>query len=348
MIPTTPQKTRRLIIGAVAAMLLAGAGVAAPSTDPAVAAARDAISQQAMSALVKDLSAPAYDGRLPGTPGDSASRDYLVRLFRSIGLKPAGTQGYLLPFTTTITQPDGEDTPANPALGQVVKTSNIIGIIPGNDPVLAHEVILVSGHRDHLGHRPDHVQYPGANDDLSGVAATVELARAFARIRHLNKRTLMFVAFGAEEQEQMGSTYQASHPLPVTPNRNIVLMLSIDMIGRDFDAWSGFSQRRMDRFADRWFAEVYNGTDSHKDAYSFEYPDESDGSDTPVTYDYDAGAFAAHGINTRVIGLATDPNYHSPADTWGHMHFDPMLPVTRTIFDFVWQVDQDPSAHAGE
>lgn len=225
-------KIMRLLVCVTCVVFFAGASTAAPSTDPEVAAARSAISLQRMSKLVRDLSAPAYDGRLPGSPGDTASRDYLVALFRATGLQPAGSKGYLLPFSTTITQPDGEDNPANPLLGKTVKTSNIIGVIPGNDPVLAKEVIIVSGHRDHLGHTPENVQYPGANDDLTGIAATVELARAFAAIQHKNKRTLMFVAFGAEEQDRMGSTFQVAHPVRLAPNRNIVLMMSIDMIGR--------------------------------------------------------------------------------------------------------------------
>jgi hypothetical protein len=329
-----------LLAVSASAIFAVSACNAAPAKDPAVTAAQNEISTQRMSALIKDLTNPSYDGRLPGTRGDETSRDYIVALFKTIGLQPAGTQGYLQPFSTTITQPDGEGAAKNPLAGTLANTSNIIGIIPGNDPVLSKEVIIISGHRDHLGHTPGGIQYPGANDDLSGIAATIELARAFATLKSKNKRTLMFVAYGAEEQEYMGSMYQVAHPIPAAVNENIVLMITIDMIGRGFDAWSSFSQAQMDRYANTWFKEVHNHTATHEDAYSFEFPNDS--SDT--TFDFDAGAFAQENINTRVIGLADVPNYHRTTDTWKNMHFEPMLPVTKTIFDFLWLVDQDPVA----
>ena len=311
--------------------------------DPDVIAARDSISQKRMSDFVKELSQPKYDGRLPGQPGDSMSRDWIVGEFEEIGLVRAGTNGYLQPFTIKITQPDGKSngTPRNPQIGLKAETANIIGIIPGNDATLSKEVIIISGHRDHLGHNPGGVQYPGANDDLSGVASAIELAHAFSELKTRNKRTLMFVAYGAEEQVDMGSMYHADHPVPVAPNKNIVLMITIDMIGRGYDKWSNFSQSEMDQYSSRWYKDVYNGSFKDRDAYSHEYPKENG-----RTFDYDAGPFARIGINTRVIGLANGiANYHKTTDTWDKVHFEPMTNVTRTIFDFIWKVDQDPRVH---
>lgn len=327
---------------AVVLVCMSGAAGAAASADPDVIAARDAISEKRMSDFVRELARPEYDGRLAGTPGDTLSRDWILEEFEGIGLQPAGTQGYLQPFVSKITQPDGKSngTPRNPLYGMKAPTSNLIGILPGNDPRLSKEVVIVSGHRDHLGHNPDGVQYPGANDDLSGVASTVELARAFARLKQKNKRTLMFVAYGAEEQHDMGSMYHVDHPVPAAPNKNIVLMITIDMIGRGYDAWGGFSQAQMDAYSSRWYKDVYNASDRDRDAYSHEYPKRN-----TSTFDYDAGPFGKVGIPNRVIGLATVANYHKTTDTWEKVHFDPMVNVTRTIFDFIWQVDQDPRVH---
>lgn len=334
----------RAIAVLAAATGMASPSHAAPPTAAKLEAARNLISQKNISYMVKELSSPAYDGRLPGTAGDAASRDYIIGLFKSLKLKPAGTAGYLLPFTTTITQPDGEDGPANPQLGITAQTSNIIGVLPGNDPLLRKEVILISGHRDHLGHTPKGVPYAGANDDASGVAAMVELARAFSKLNTNNKRTIMFVAFGAEEQAYMGSMYQAANPVPAVPNENIVLVISIDMIGLGFDAWTSFSQAKKNRFAETWFQEVYNGSTTHKDAYSFEYPSNSDGSDPGDSFDYDVGPFAALGVSNRMIGIADVPHYHTTKDTWKTVNFAATEPLTRTIFDFLWKVDQDPVA----
>lgn len=331
---------------AVASLLVVGTCAAADRVvpDPDVIAARDAISEQRMSAFVRELAKPEYDGRLAGTPGDTLARDWIVDEFEGIGLQPAGTDGYLQPFVSKITQPDGKSngTPRNPLFGMTAPTSNIIGILPGNDPRLSKEVVIVSGHRDHLGHNPDGVHYPGANDDLSGVAATVELARAFAKLKDRNKRTLMFVAYSAEEQHDMGSMHHVDHPLPAAPNKNIVLMITIDMIGRGYDPWARFTQAQMDAYSNRWYKDVYNGSDRDHDAYSHEYRKRNTN-----TFDYDAGPFGKVGINNRVIGLAEGiANYHKTTDTWEKVHFEPMVSVTRTIFDFIWKVDQDPRVHA--
>ena len=70
-----------------------------------------------------------------------------------------------------------------------------------------------------------------------------------------NKRTLMFVAYGAEEQDEMGSMHHVANPLPGYPNKNIVLMITIDMIGLGFDKWNNFSPAQLNAYADRWYAE---------------------------------------------------------------------------------------------
>lgn len=327
-----------------AGLCSAGSAFAGQVAKEAYENARSSISQTRMSDLVKELALPKYGGRLPGSQGDVLSRDWLLAEYQDIGLLPAGEQGYLQHFSTTITEPDGADadTPRNPEFGKLVRSSNILGVIPGNDPLLKHEVIIVSAHRDHLGHTPDGIHYPGANDDLSGVAATLEIARAFVKLNGLNKRTLLFAAYGAEEQGDMGSTYHAAHPVPYASHKNVVLMISIDMVGRGFEDWTRFSSKTLNGISQRWFKETYNGKTDEADVYSHKYPVTSGSS-----FSYDAGAFAQLGVSTRVIGLADGiEHYHQTTDTWENVQFEPALVVTKTIFDFVWKVDQDPKVRA--
>lgn len=334
------------ILGHSMLCLLTASLLASPQADAGEVAAgkKPVVSIRRMSDLVKELASPKYAGRLPGTAGDRLSLNVIVNEFKAIGLVPAGTDGYLQPFTTTIVEPDGEShgNPENPLLGERMATSNVIGIIPGNDPDLSDEVIIISAHRDHLGQTPDDIHYPGANDDLSGLAATLELARMFMQHKGENKRTLMFVAYGAEEQHEMGSMYHVAHPLPNFPNENIVLMISIDMIGLGYDKWSSFTPAQLNRYASTWYEEVYNGVNDDSDDYSHEYPPEKSG-----TFSYDAGPFGKIGINNRVFGKAEGiPHYHKTTDSWENVHFGPAAIVTRTIFDFLCKVDQDPRAHA--
>lgn len=109
-------------------------------------------------------------------------------------------------------------------------TANVVGLLEGSDPKLKHETVLLTAHYDHLGLRGDKV-LPGADDNASGTAALLELARAFASHPQRRKRTLLFIAFGAEEAGLLGSYYYTAHPL--RPLRSTRAVINLDMIGRD-------------------------------------------------------------------------------------------------------------------
>jgi aminopeptidase YwaD len=108
-----------------------------------------------------------------------------------------------------------------------VRTANVVGILPGTDPRVADEAIVVGAHYDHLGH--DGVLYAGADDNASGTAAVVALARNFAAAGGA-PRTLVFVLFAAEELGLLGSAeYVRSPPIPL---ERTVAMVNFDMVGR--------------------------------------------------------------------------------------------------------------------
>ena len=104
---------------------------------------------------------------------------------------------------------------------------NVVGLLPGTDPRLREETILVTSHYDHLGVQNGKV-YPGANDNGSGTVAMVEVARLLAGARLA--RSVLFVSFGSEEQLMLGSYHYVAHPLrPLATTRAV---LNLDMIGR--------------------------------------------------------------------------------------------------------------------
>ncbi|MBX2920970.1 MAG: M20/M25/M40 family metallo-hydrolase [Chitinophagaceae bacterium] len=120
-----------------------------------------------------------------------------------------------------------------------IPAANIVGMIEGTDPVLKNEYILLGAHYDHLGYggygtgslKPDTTAiHNGADDNASGTSALLEIAGALARDRNKLKRSVMVVAFAAEEEGLLGSQYFADH-LPVAIN-SIKLMLNMDMLGR--------------------------------------------------------------------------------------------------------------------
>lgn len=109
---------------------------------------------------------------------------------------------------------------------------NVVGVIPGTDPVLRNEYVLYSSHQDHDGVRyvinGDSV-WAGADDNGTVSVALLAIARAF--VKQPGKRSILFVYHGAEERGLLGSRYHAANP--VVPFNSIVAVLNGDMIGRN-------------------------------------------------------------------------------------------------------------------
>jgi hypothetical protein len=107
---------------------------------------------------------------------------------------------------------------------------NVVGLLEGSDPTLRAETVIFSGHFDHDGSGPLGILH-GADDNGSGTAGVVELARAFALNRVKPKRSLVFIVFAAEERGLLGAYYYVSHPLrPLATTR---AEINFDMIGRN-------------------------------------------------------------------------------------------------------------------
>jgi hypothetical protein len=114
---------------------------------------------------------------------------------------------------------------------------NVVGIIEGSDPKLKNEAIVIGAHYDHLGRggegslaSRDAEVHHGADDNASGVAGMLELARIFSKERERPRRTIIFIAFSGEEEGLLGSSFYVNHPLrPLAQN---VAMINLDMIGR--------------------------------------------------------------------------------------------------------------------
>ncbi|GBC77283.1 Aminopeptidase YwaD [bacterium HR08] len=118
------------------------------------------------------------------------------------------------------------------------QTANVVGLLEGNDPVLKDEVIIIGAHYDHLGLGGEHSLAPdqvgavhnGADDNASGVAGLLELAQALAAVRSSLRRSILFIAFSAEELGLLGSHHYVKHP--ILPLERTIAMLNFDMIGR--------------------------------------------------------------------------------------------------------------------
>ena len=110
-----------------------------------------------------------------------------------------------------------------------VRTENLIGYIPGSDSLLKNQYIIIGAHLDHVGSQGGQIFFPGANDNASGSAAVLEIAKTFVKNNIKPKRSLIFILFASEEQGLMGSEFCADH-LPV-PVDSVIAMINMDCIG---------------------------------------------------------------------------------------------------------------------
>ncbi len=121
---------------------------------------------------------------------------------------------------------------------KAVVARNVVGRLPGTDPALAHEIVVVGAHYDHVGRggqgsldpRAGGEIHNGADDNASGTAGMLELAQAFCQSGQRPRRTILFMGFSGEERGLLGSEHFVTHA-PV-PMKDVVAMVNLDMIGR--------------------------------------------------------------------------------------------------------------------
>ncbi len=110
----------------------------------------------------------------------------------------------------------------------MTQTSNVLGLLPGSDPDLADEVIVVGAHYDHIGQSPAGFYFPGANQNASGVAAMLEMVRVWQEVGYRPSRSVLFAAWGAEEKGGAGIAHYMTDP--AIPLSRVIGVISLDSI----------------------------------------------------------------------------------------------------------------------
>jgi len=188
---------------------------AAPDKEPEL----DAALLQRLQADVSRLASPEFEGRGTAT-GKQKTIEFLVERLEQLGLQPLFPEQS---FRQAIPGPAGTGDPP-PTLGW-----NIGGFIPGTDPQLRDEVVIVSAHHDHLGIRNGQV-YPGADANAGGVAMMLEVARRVAQPGGALSRTLVVLSCDLEEHLLWGSRWFVAHP--PWPLERVKLFVTSELIGR--------------------------------------------------------------------------------------------------------------------
>jgi hypothetical protein len=276
------------------------------------------------------LASDELHGRGSGTRDEHLAALYAASLFAGFGLSPGGDHGSFLqiaPLPSPL-PPDVVSSLAGFSSEPRKSTWNVVGILPGSDPVASQQAILLTAHLDHLGIGPrkngDQI-YNGADDDASGTTAVLELARAFAAGPR-PPRTLIFALFGSEELGGFGNQYFLAHP-PLPLDR-IVANLEFEMIGRRDPAlpkeglWlTGYERSDLGPELARHGANL--SPDPHPKEGFFRRSD---------NYSLARKGIVAHTVSS--FGLHTD--YHQPGDELSKIDFDHL---TRAVQSMVGPID---------
>ena len=194
-----------------------------------------ALAQSDYKRVKKDiqyLSSDKLKGRFPGTKQELMAADYIIKTFSKLGLEPKGDKGYIQEFPFKMSKnPHATDDQMVPK----GYAHNVIAYLNNG----AKYTVVVGAHYDHLGlglggnsldANPENKIHNGADDNASGTAGVLELARYFVNNGVKENHNILFICFSGEEEGLLGSKYFTSNPTIVLSD--ISYMLNMDMIGR--------------------------------------------------------------------------------------------------------------------
>ena len=259
---------------------------------------------------VRFLGRPELNGRSPMSGGSLRARQHIVEVFQRLGLQPWKEERS---FTQSI------------RFG-----ANVVGVLPGNDPQLAGQIILISAHYDHLGNGK-----LGAADDASGVGALLEIASRFTHATEGPKRTLCFAVFDCEEMGLFGSTaFTCRKDFNAA---DIAAVVNLDILGR-----RGFDCMDNSLFLGKTHASppLYGTADQAAQNAGLRL----------LTYHAllvgpraDHVPFAALGIPALFFSTGPFKDYHTKEDTIQNMNWELLRRSCNTVYDTVRWLAETPT-----
>jgi hypothetical protein len=237
---------------------------------------------------------------------------------------------------------------------------NVVGILEGSDPELKKEAIVIGAHYDHLGRggegslaeREGDIHH-GADDNASGVAGVLELARIFAAERKNLKRTLVFIAFSGEEEGLLGSNYYVNHP--IWPLDKTVAMINMDMIGRMKDnklIIGGVGTATEWRGMINSFQTMTTALTNSADKFASKMPNFKTLKPFSLTLNEDGygpsdhSSFYSKQIPVLFLFTGTHDDYHKPSDTADKINYEDEARVISFVMTIAYSLDIDPTRPA--
>ncbi len=260
---------------------------------------------------METLASPEFGGR--SGPGGEKAATYLVEQFRRLELEGlfGGEYTQMIPGKEPGTQ-----------IGR-----NVGALLRGSDPTLRDQWIIVAAHFDHLGVRGGKL-YPGADDNATGVAMMLEVARCVTRAPARPKRSIMFIGFDLEEAGLFGSRYFVAHsPVPL---ERVGLFVTADMIGRSL---AGVCDDHVFVIGTEhapglrpWIQQGAKGRHLTLDLL---------GADLLVLNRSDYGPFRSRSIPFLFFTTGENPRYHTPQDTADTLDYPKFNEISQLIHQVV-------------
>ena len=245
---------------------------------------------------VRYLASDNMQGRGTGSPENARAARYVEKYFKKYGLTPLGTDGYYQAFTAKVRRIVVPDS--------LREARNVLGFLDNKAPY----TIVVGAHYDHLGlgrqgssldSLPQGKIHNGADDNASGVAGLLEIARHFSQNNVVEPYNFLFMAFGAEELGLQGSRYFLNNP--TLPLDKLNFMICMDMIGR-YNPQRGVGIGGYGT-SDSW-PTVFKGVESSIKFFT----------DRAGNGGSDNAAFYAKQIPVLFFHTGGHPDYHKPTD----------------------------------
>ncbi len=224
---------------------------------------------------------------------------------------------------------------------------NVLAYLPGSDPNLEDEVVIVSAHFDHVGNHDGEV-FQGADDDASGTAGLLEIAEAYALSPEKPARSVLFAAWNAEERGLLGSRYYVEKPALLL--EKTVALFQMDMIGRneeipdpDNPRFLGLQKQSAESNTNSVHVMGYSRSEDLRNLVTqsnggiglelkFQYDD------TPANLlrRSDHWPFLSHDVPVLFFHTGLHPDYHRPTDTPEKINYSKMEKVVRLVFLCSW------------
>lgn len=253
-------------------------------------------------------------GRGSGTVDAIKARDYIIERYKECGVKPFFNGDFVVRFETKGTT-----------------FTDAVGVIEGNE--LKDEYIVLGAHFDHLGVKKGEI-YPGADDNASGSAALIEIARELAANRGSLKRSVIIAAFDGEELGLYGSNYLADFLDTVVGIDKVKLMMSIDMVG-----WYGKSGKLiMEGVATIRDGKKIVRESAERNSIKVQVKDFENSIFTAT----DTEGFAKKQVPTLAVTTGLKSPYHKPGDKPELIDYEGLDKVSGYLADFAGQVASDP------